>query len=533
MITNGIADKPTEQLTFGQRVLGKLVRIDLGKRESDVVDVTGKPYEFDPDPANVAATTDLAADVFWNLYKSERTPVANVPAERRINESLINWMHETPGFEKSRGHSVGNLPASAMSAALLTHYLQSDEIMGELLRQQDEIDKLAHERENARAQSAMFNAAVDAALEQEATTGEPAAEFPNIADWREMADDDEARAQQLDQLIGQMVDAMEETIENAKSDPLTAAAMSAATRDAADAAADMAQVMAGFGLSGASDVKTDPNAAVEFAAMINDQIREIAELAGRVKGFAMRAYRERVQTGSVATQIGVTNRIDRLMPSELALLRPDAPAAIRGAKIAELVESGLLGYLPTGDGEKSGPFVFALDESGSMGDNNRLVVGRAVGLGLAMAARELGRKYVLFNFAAEPSAIRTITDGDDWRAHLEWASTGAGGGTDFDMAILHASTFLKSLGDDGNRADCVFASDGEGHVSDTTTKNWRKFVDTTGARLIYVPVDDESIEYMDSPYFNLGEIADMTLAVPRFDGDAAVELAANVAADWS
>jgi len=519
MKTNGIATKPTEQLSFGERVLGRLVKIDLGE-----------PTRIDQRRDDETATADLAADIFWNLYKRETNPVADVPPERKINQRLINWMRETPGFENSRATSIANLPASALSTALLTHHLESDEIMGELLRQQNEIDKLAKTRDDAAARSEMFNAAADAT---ESTGDEPGDDDGGMTvdDWREMANQQNETVDQLNAEIESLVAATESAIENAKNDPMTAASISAATRAAADESAATARIMAGFGLSGASDVRNDPTAAVEFMSKINDKIKRIAELAGRVKGFALTAYRERVQTGPVVTRIGVTKNIQNLMPSELALLRPDAPTMIRAAKIAELVESGLLGYQPVGDAEKSGPFVYGLDVSGSM-SGERLIVGRAVGLGLAMAAAELGREYILFDFAAKRDRVRIVTSRDDWRDHLEWASFGAGGGTDFDMAIDVAVEQLVKMGNP-ERADLVFASDGEGNISDETIDNWKLFQNATGARLMYVPVDKSAVDWMGSKWFNVDQIADEIFAVPTFDGNAASNLARNVAGKWS
>lgn len=526
MKTNAIAKKPTENLSFGDRVFGRLVQIELGD-----------PNEFGAVEIDPESTTDLAADVFWNLYKRETKPRDDVPPERRINQSLIRWMRETPGFEKSRGNSIANLPASAMSAATLTHYLKTDDVMGELLKQQQQLDEMAAERDDEQQRADMFNAAADAAETDDGADGdEPGDNGSGLApdEWREMANERQQHADALSEQIAALADAMEQTVETAMDDPITSAAMSAATRESANDAEKMARIMAGFGLSGYSDVKNDPAAALELTEMIDEQIAEIAEMAGRVKGFALKSFRERVQTGPVLTRTGVTKRIDRLMPSELALLRPDAPTTIRAAKMAELVESGLLGYLPTGDGERAGDFVYGLDESGSMGIGRRLVVGRAVGLGLAMAAAELGRGFVLFNFAADRRGIRVVTSNDDWRDLIEWASYDAGGGTDFDMAIDVAIEQLRKM-DGAKNADLVFASDGEGRVTPETIVEWNKFKSETGARLFYVPVDtaSEKIARDGGSWFNIGEIADDVFATPNWDNDGAVELAGKIGGSWN
>lgn len=497
---NAVAEKPTVSLSFSDRVLGRLVKIDN-------VD-------------DVPAARDLASDMFWNLYKSEPRTRDDVPAERRVNEKLIDWARSTPGFETARANSIGNMPASSLSSALLAENLRNDEIMGEIMRAVEELEKLSAERDAKRSESAGAQMAADA------TDDADAAE-----QFAQRAADAADAADKLGDAVDQLAQQLAEAVDGAKENPIAAASMSAATRAASSKAAETARIMAGFGLAGASDVRTDPAAAAEFARRANDKIRRIAELAGRVKGFALKSYRETVKTGSVLTRVELTNRIDRVMPSERALLRPDAPAFARAETVGRLVSDGLLGFAPAGDGEKSGPFVFGLDVSGSMGIGERLIVGRAVGIGLAMAARELGREFVLFDFAADSSKIGCVTSRDSWADVMEWAARGAGGGTDFDMAIDFALLQLVKL-ERVKRADLVFASDGEGRVSNDTIARWNRVSDDTGARLFYVPVDGAAARYAGTPnsWFNIGKIADRIFPVPDFSGGAAVQLASGVGA---
>ena len=477
----------TLQLDPGERAIGRLTSLAL-------------PAE----PAGPAAA-DLAGDAFFEAFLGDPQSRPAVPPERNVNAALLDWLRSTHGYQQSRAVTAGNLPASITAAGLTWSLLQNEAAIKAALDRQEEAAEAGRE---AQAKQMAANAMQQAA--QATGDGQMAAEAQAMQAEANAA---RTRAQAAAAAAQALIDA-------ARGKPLLHAAVAAAARAAAEKAAEVAEAAGGWGLGPGSRLHTDPAAALEFLRGNQGKVAQIARLAGRLRGFALTARRNRVPLGVVPAMAGLTQDLTRAFPSELALLRPDAPAVLRAAKIAQFAEAGLLGYKPAGDAKERGPFVAAVDVSPSM-RGPREIVAKAVALGVAQAARQEGRPYILFTFASDPTLMTAVESGGDWPAHLAWAGDSHGGGTNFDMALAETIARLRQLGRQGRGADALFISDGEAGVLPESRQAWQAFAAETGARLFYVPVVSYGLK-------DIEDTADRVIYLSELDEAAGASLAATL-----
>lgn len=422
------------------------------------------------------AEADLLGDVFFNSLLDEPKPLDEVPAERQLNRQLLDWMQDSHGWRQSKESTSGNIAASAAAAPFMWAHLMNDETIKEALKKQEEAEQQAQEARSLNNQADVMQMAADGAAAD--GDGQSASQFQSQADTlRQQAAQAQANAQALAQ-------AATDQLQAERSKPLKDAAMATAARDAAAKAKEVAESMAGWGMGPGSSVKNDPAAALEFLKANRGKLAKIAKMAGRMRGFSMTGKREKVPVGVVPSKVGFTRDFTKIFATDLAYLNPNAPAVLRAPRVDSFVNQGLMGYIPSGEKEKRGPFVAGVDVSPSMRVRGREIVAKGVALGIAQTAQADGRDYILFCFASDEKEIRVVTNRDDWRQHLEWAGTSTNGGTDFDMAIAKGMELLGNI----QNADFLFISDGEAKIKPATATAWSKFKEETGARMFYVPV---------------------------------------------
>lgn len=497
---------PTQKLTAGERAIGRLTELDLAYHENEI-------------PMQAQPAQDLAGDLFYTMFKRSPKQLEEVPSSRKLNQQLLDWMNESSGFERSRQNTIANIASSSAASSLLWQNLTSDEAIADAMAQQELAEKA---EQRAKENEALSNA-------HEAAGNESAAEI-----YRE-------RAEHASGIADEHAAAASKMLDEIRDDPIASASMAAAAREAAHTAEDIAEAMATFGQSSGagmgsgagSNVKTDPKAAMEFLEQYTEQIKKIAELAGRIRGMALTAYRDRVAVGPIMSRIGLTKDPQKLLPSEWALFRKDVPDILRAEHAARLVTDGLMGRVSDGDAEKQGPFVCLIDDSGSMGIGDRRVVAKAIALGLAQAAKATGRAYILGSFSSRHHDPLIITSRDGWLEHIEWVSKKLSGGTSFDLAFETAIEQLEELGA-AKQADLMFVSDGEGRVSDDTIENWKAFNAEHGCRVQYVPVgiDARKLERDYSEWFNIMELVDRVIPLDQLSADEGTDLAKKAAGNW-
>lgn len=446
------------------------------------------------------AQQDLAGDIFWQMYSREPHLRDDVPAGREINRRLLDWMNGVAGFTASKSECMGSLAASRAASSLMYQHLTKDEILQEAMKQQEEADKAEQERAAEQAAADAMNRMGD---------GEAAQQHQQAAD---------KAAQRAQQAIAQA----QASLEGLEGDRVSSAALTAAFRQAEQDAKDINETMKAWGLGdGSRDVQT----ADRFFELYTEQVKRIAKIIGRVKGIAARARRTRVVTGFAPVDMVLTQDVTQLMPEELARLHPSAPDAVRKLALIEYVENGLLGWQLGGDGEESGPFVAALDRSGSMMGED-LETGLGIVLGLAFVAREEGRRYILGTFNHRGGGILQVCSEDSWEKHLVWANQQASGGTDFDAALEWSQATIEGFEGTVDGTDLVFVTDGWARISPKNLEHWAAFNERTGSRFFYVPVNAQALNANPQ----LTELADRVMPLDKLSGN--VDELAETVAGW-
>lgn len=490
-IVNAAPDISTLDLGVSEYSLGSMVELDVAEN------VSGADAFVDGTPA----LDDLAGDIFWSLY-DDPGGAKEVPNTRRVNQTLVDWMKDSKGYGEAVEDTQYDLPVSMASAGLMFNHMTQEKVVQEALKKQEEAE--------AERQRQLVNQQLAAGMRK--------------AGADDAADKYEAWATEAAAKADQIADAAAAILDGVKDNPAMQAAVNLAGMKAAEKAQEVRQVMMGYGLGPGSNVQGSAEEALKFLAAMSEDIARIAEIAGRIKGFAMTAIREAVKFGPMTTHVGLTKDLMKVLPVERTYLSPKAPPVLRAMKVASLVTEGLPGWSPSGEGEKAGPFVGAVDFSPSMwGD--RLIVAKGIALGLARAAQEQDREYILFCFASDESAISCVSSQDGWQAHLAWASAQTSGGTDFDMALTYACQKLAELSD-YERADLMFISDGEGHVSEENIEAWQRWRKEAGARLQYIPVGSA---HETDEHYNIDQVADEIIPLAQVDEASGTKLAVEMA----
>ena len=308
-------------------------------------------------------------------------------------------------------------------------------------------------------------------------------------------------------------------LDKAQRSPLTKGLLVKAVEKAAEAAQETAAVAGGFGQGAGSPTRGDIQQAMTLTSRISEKIRRIAKLSGRLRGLAFSARSSRASEGVMPVGVQYTRSPADIFPVELAMMSP-AAGPLRFVQAIKYADYGLMGLKRAGMKPESGPFVGAVDVSGSM-RCGREVNAKALALGLAQVAKSEGRAYRLFSFSSRHDPLIECDSTQSWAEHLAWGEGFIGGGTDFDRALSDAMRKLEEMGDDGRRADLVFISDGDATVAPQTAAVWKAFAERTGARLLYVAV-------AKSAYDDLRKLADKVVDVADLDAMTADQLARDV-----
>ncbi|MGC9025696.1 MAG: vWA domain-containing protein [Chloroflexia bacterium] len=458
-----LPERSVWKLSLTDRWLGEILQMELPRRPEG------------------AGERDLAADCFWAAFRGRPEFLEPPPPERSVNRLLLEWLTGQAGWDASCVHTQAHIPASLLAAPALWANLTTDEVVRRALEEQAGAEEAAKAAEEARreAQAQAWQARALEALGDREGARRTRAQAQALLEEAAKA---QAQAQaQADAAASALAGWRQAEPERAQ------ALLGAAARAAREKAAQAQEVLSGWGLGPGTLSRMSPQGILALVKRLNAaKIRRIARLAGRLRNIALSARRSRVARGPVPYGLARTQDLQDALPEELAGLSPSAPAPLRARKAAEWASDGLLGIVRRGEAREGGPFLAAVDVSGSMA-GAREETAKAIALALAMVARDEGRDFCLvaFSSAGDPLVRLTAEEaGRDPQALLEWAAATYGGGTDFDVPIRAAMDWIGPRPE----ADCVFISDGEARPSEETAAAWKRFAQETGARLLYVPV---------------------------------------------
>lgn len=484
---------PTISLSRSERWFGEYIEIELPREP-------GSPSE-----------SDLGGDCFWLLYKSSSEFVEPSPPPRQVNRRLLEWLRGQRSFEETRALTVANVPVSMKAAPAIWGILLQEEVVEEAMKREAEAEKLLREAEEKREEARV--------LRRQGTAfrllGQKEEARKALQKARELLQEAREKEGEAEAIMASAL----QTLDRWAGSPIGQASIALAVQKGLEKAREEYEVMAGWGLEPGKLSGMDPRSVMELVRYLNmTKIRQIAGLAGRLRNLVTSARKQRVVSGLVPFGLARTHDLPDILPEELALLSPFAPGIIRARKTAEWAADGLPGIVRRGEAKEAGPFVAAVDVSGSMA-GAREINAKAIAVALARTALEEGREFCLFSFSSASDPLIRV-ESEEIRKNpsslLKWAAATLRGGTSFDLPLREA---MRWIGEKEN-ADLFFLSDGEAVPSREVVEEWEVFRREKGARLFYVAVN--------KGYGHMEKIADKVFSVKELFEEEAGKIAVEV-----
>ena len=199
-----------------------------------------------------------------------------------------------------------------------------------------------------------------------------------------------------------------------------------------------------------------------------NQMREIADWAGRFKQIARK--KQKIKHSESLEKSGVTfgNNIEKLLPMELVLYthpitRIDFLRRFAEGQIMQYEQKGkeILG---------KGPIVLCLDQSGSM--YNLDTQSKGFTLALMSIARRQRRDFCLIVFSTRTQTFKYAKGKTKTSDIFNLAQTFLGGGTDFTLPLHEAVKIINESR--FKQADIVFVTDGEHELEESFLEVFNK-----------------------------------------------------------
>ena len=454
----------------------------------------------------------LLRDLFWSFHKrSPRiAPISPLSPAHEINREIVEQILSTTEWREMReSGTVGDPLSSAMATigcaasavAVLDketiRYLnQSHELSSEVERlfaHAEELDELAAlSPDKERAEQLERDAAQARA---DAAKKEKKAERLN----RKLEESSDERGQKVRRSVRRgLAEAMAE-VEQAN-DAIKAFGGGYDTGFGTD-----------NGGGGRNSLSTKEKLIIAQQVGRSPKLQQIAAVCGRFTRIALQQQKTRVKhPPDEITSITTGNEIERLLPSEIALL---ADADLEDLFYLRFTERGLTQYDLIGhEPEGQGPIIIAIDESGSMATNYGGLTGevwsKAVTLALLSIARLQKRDLAVIHFSG-PDDLRLdlFPKGEATPAEvIACASFFFNGGTFFEPWMKKALELVD--GSQFKKADVICVSDGISDVSPEAQAEWTRRRAERGMRSYSVLIGSNQGEAL------LDEISD---AVFRLD----------------
>jgi uncharacterized protein with von Willebrand factor type A (vWA) domain len=420
----------------------------------------------------------LLRDLFWSFHKrSPRiAPISPLSPAHEINREIVEQILSTTEWREMReSGTVGDPLSSAMATigcaasavAVLDNetirYLnQSHELSSEVERlfahaeELDELAALSPDKERAEQ------------LERDA------------AQARADAAKKEKRAERLNRKLEESSDERGQKVRRS------------VRRGLAEAMAEVEQANdaikafgggydTGFGTDngggGRNSLSTKEKLIIAQQVGRSPKLQQIAAVCGRFTRIALQQQKTRVKhPPDEITSITTGNEIERLLPSEIALL---ADADLEDLFYLRFTERGLTQYdLIVHEPEGQGPIIIAIDESGSMTTNYGGLTGevwsKAATLALLSIARLQKRDLAVIHFSG-PDDLRLdlFPKGEATPAEvIACASFFFNGGTVLEPWMKKALELVD--GSQFEKADVICVSDGISDVSPEAQAEWTR-----------------------------------------------------------
>lgn len=436
-----LAEIPTVKLGTVDRAIAKVLNVQL------------------PEAPENQGQHDLMADCFTSLHKPEPHVVDEEICHpgRLVNRALMDWVMESEAWDTSH-KMCSNNPAVAAGSTIATYAaLLSDEAIREALKRQEEADQKQQEAED---------------------------KFNNAKSDKEF--EDALQALQDAQEAGEKA---KEFVESLRNDPIKGHAAEAAAESGKEAGGKVDAVMKSWGLESGEVQPTDVNTILNIASQ--DRFKSLSEMLGRLQGIASSTVSDvKAQSTSAVSNVDLTEEVEQVFMDELMWLSPQAPVTTRAEQLDQMLNGGLLGWLPVNSQQNGGSFLMYLDTSGSMSEAD-VNAEKALALGIARALQDDDpeRTYRIIDFESKLHLPGVCRD-DDWKTHINWALNRVSGGTNFVNVFEHAVNEITDMAERGIKStDVVFVTDGIAPLPETTIQKWMELKTRISTRLIYLRVD--------------------------------------------
>lgn len=298
----------------------------------------------------------------------------------------------------------------------------------------------------------------------------------------------------------------------------------AACKKATEAADKHNSMMSAFSQGNDTGIKetASPSMKKKLAEKLvnNDNLRKIAELAGRFKRIAIDKQKSKTKYGTdEIADITVGDDLARLIPAEMMKI---THPTLKKDFFKKYLERNLIQYQLRGrEKEGRGPIIVCIDESGTM-RGNRDIWAKAVAMALLHVAQRQNRKFYMIHFDSRVTRTDEFHGKADPLEIIDAISHFTSGGTEFEEPLNMAFQMIHHGKETGyKKADIVFITDGEAQVSD-------KFLEVfnMGKKLANFQVIGVVIDYHND--YTVRKFSDQVVHVSGNDDNDALNVMFNI-----
>ncbi len=420
----------------------------------------------------------LLRDLFWSFHKRAPRiePVAPLSPAHEINREIVEQILSTAEWREMRESGTVGDPLSSAMATIGCAASAVAALDKETIRYLNQLHELAGEVEQLFARADVLDELATLSPDEERSEQLKR----EAAEARADAAKKEKRAERLNHKLEESSEERGQKVRRAVRKGLAEAmAEVEQANDAIKAFGGGYDTSFGTenGSGGRNSLSTKEKLVIAQQVGKSPKLQQIAAICGRFTRIALQQQKTRVKhPPDEITSITVGNEIERLLPSEIALLADPDLEDLFYLRFAErsLMQYDLIGHEPEGQG----PIIIAIDESGSMttdyGGMTGEVWSKAVMLALLSIARLQKRDLAVIHFSG-PDDLRVdlFPKGEATPAQaIACASFFFNGGTVFEPWMEKALELVD--GSQFEKADVICVSDGITDVSPEAQAEWTR-----------------------------------------------------------
>ena len=420
----------------------------------------------------------LLRDLFWSFHKRAPriAPIAPLTPAHEINQEILEQIFSTAEWREMRESGTVGDPLSSAMATIGCSVSAIEALGKETIRYINQLHELTAEVEQLFARAETLNEL--AALSQDRERSEQLKAEAKAAEASAVKK--EKKAERLNRKLEESSEEREQQVRRAVRQGLAEAmAEVEQANDAIKAFGGGYELGFGTenGAGGRNSFSTKEKLTIAQRVGRSPKLRQIAAICGRFTRIALAQQKTPVKhPPDEITSITAGNEIERLLPSEIALLADADLEDLFYLKFAErsLMQYDLIGHEPEGQG----PIIIAIDESGSMttdyGGLTGEVWSKAVMLALLSIARLQKRDLAVIHFSGpENLKLNLFPQGEATPAEvIACADFFFNGGTVFEPWMDKALGMVD--GSQFQKADVICVSDGITSISAEAQVEWMK-----------------------------------------------------------